>query len=107
MSLPLPDPIASYFRAQNTHDVAGMLGVFASAARVHDEGRDREGRDAIRAWIDDTTRRYRPSATPLDVEQAGGQTIVKARVAGTFPGSPIERLSVHDRRRLIAALAIG
>lgn len=108
MSLLLPDPIAAYFRAQNTHDVGGMLGAFAQDATVHDEGQDRAGRDAIRAWIDETTRKYRPSVTPLDVEQAAGQTVVKARVSGTFPGSPIElsyRFKVEGR--LIAELRIG
>ena len=39
MSLPLPDPIAAYFRAQNAHDVDGMLGAFASVrSTVRDEG---------------------------------------------------------------------
>ncbi len=108
MSLPLPDPIAAYFCAQNAHDVEGMLGAFAQGSTVSDEGRDMVGRDAIRAWIDDTTRKYHPSVTPLDVEQVDGSSVVKARVSGTFPGSPIElsyRFKVEGR--LIAALEIG
>jgi len=108
MSQPVPEPIAAYFRAQNAHDVDGMLAAFSPSARVRDEGQDLTGAVAIRAWIDDTTRKYEPSVTPLDVEQVDGRTVVKARVSGSFPGSPIElryRFKVEDRR--IAALEIG
>jgi hypothetical protein len=108
MPLSLPDPIAAYFRAQNAHDVDGMLATFASHARVQDEGQQPTGSTAIRAWIDDTTRKYRPSVTPLGIEQVDGRSVVKARVSGTFPGSPIElsfRFKLEDR--LIAALEIG
>ena len=108
MSLSLPDPIAAYFRAHNAHDVDGMLAAFAPQARVHDEGQDLTGLAAIRAWIDETTRNYRPSVTPLDSEQMDGLSIVKVRVAGTFPGSPIElRFRFRLEGRLIAALEIG
>ena len=108
MALSLPDPIATYFRAQNAHNVDGMLGAFTRTARVRDEGQDLTGEAAIRAWIDDTTRKYSPSIDPIDVEQVDGQTVVKTRVSGTFPGSPIElryRFRIADR--LIAALEIG
>lgn len=108
MSLSLPDPIAAYFRAQNAHDVDGMLVTFAPQARVHDERQDLTGTAAIRAWIEDTTRKYRPAVTPIDIEQIDGLSVVKVRVAGTFPGSPIElryRFRIEDK--LIAALQIG
>ena len=98
MSLSLPDPIAAYFRARNAHDVDGMLSAFAPQARVHDEGQDLTGPAAIRAWIEDTTRKYRPSVTPLAVEQVDGLSVVKVRVAGTFPGSPIEFVSASGSR---------
>ncbi len=38
MSLPLPDPIAAYFRAQNAHDAEGMLGAFAQASTCATKG---------------------------------------------------------------------
>ena len=104
----LPDPIACYFRAQNAGDVDGMLAAIAPQARVRDEGQDHTGSAAIRAWIDDTTRKYRPTLTPLDVEQMDGRTVVKVRVSGTFPGSPIE-LPFHFKLDdgMIATLEIG
>jgi len=108
MPLSLPEPIAAYFRAQNAHDVDGMLLAFAPQARVHDEGQDLTGTAAIRAWIEDTTRKYRPSVTPLAIEQVDGLSVVKVRVAGTFPGSPIElRYRFTLEGRLIVALEIG
>ena len=108
MSLSLPDPIAAYFRAQNAHDVDGMLSAFAPQARVYDEGQDLTGTAAIRAWIEDTTRKYRPSVTPLAIEQVDGLSVVKVRVAGTFPGSPIElRYRFGLEGGLIVALEIG
>lgn len=108
MSKPVPEPITAYFRAQNAHDVDGMLAAFGPGARVRDEGRELAGAVAIRAWIDDTTRKYQPSVTPLDVEEVAGRTVVKARVSGTFPGSPADlRFRFEIDGRQITALEIG
>jgi ketosteroid isomerase-like protein len=90
MSLDLPTPISNYFKATNAQDVDAMLSAFSDDASVRDEGRDMIGRAAIREWIDDTTRKYRVTLTPIGVHQADEKTIVTAQVSGTFPGSPIE-----------------
>jgi ketosteroid isomerase-like protein len=90
MSPDLPMPLAHYFEAQNAHDVDAMLTAFSDEASVRDEGQDMIGRTAIRDWMDETTRKYRVTVTPLGVAEADGKTIVTARVAGTFPGSPID-----------------
>jgi hypothetical protein len=90
MSLDLPTVLSNYFKAQNAHDVDAMLSAFSDEASVHDEGQDMIGRAAIREWMDETTRKYRVTVTPTGVGQADERTIVTARVAGTFPGSPIE-----------------
>ena len=86
-----------------------MLGGLRSQARVRDEGQDLTGPAAIRAWIDDTTRKYRPSVTPLDIEQVDGRSVVKVRVSGTFPGQSDRARAIDSRLegRLIAALEIG
>jgi hypothetical protein len=108
MSLSLPDPIAAYFGAQNAYDVDAMLAAFAPQARVRDEGQDLTDLAAVRTWIEETTRKYRPLVTPLDIEQVDGLSIVKVRVAGTFPGSPIElRYRFSLEGGLIAGLEIG
>lgn len=113
MSLDLPTPVSRYFEATNRHDIDGMLAAFAADATVRDEGRDLAGSGAIRAWMEDTTRRYRVTVVPLSVGplNAGPErdgTVVTARVSGNFPGSP---LKLRYRFRLeggaIAALEIG
>jgi ketosteroid isomerase-like protein len=88
MSLDLPAPIHAYYAAKNVHDIDAMLTPFAEDAHVRDEGEDHRGRVAIRGWMEETTRKYRVTATPEDVSKDGGQHIVRALVAGNFPGSP-------------------
>jgi hypothetical protein len=90
MSLDLPTPVSNYFKAVNAQDVTAVLSAFADEASVRDEGQDMIGRAAIREWIEDTTRKYRVTLTPIGLSQADERTIVTARVSGTFPGSPIE-----------------
>jgi hypothetical protein len=90
MSLDLPTPVSNYFKAVNVQDVDAMLSAFSDEASVHDEGQEMNGRAAIREWVDDTTRKYRVTLTPIGVRQTDERTTVTARVAGTFPGSPVE-----------------
>jgi len=90
MSLDLPTPVSNYFKAVNVQDVDAMLSAFSAEASVHDEGQEMNGRAAIREWVDDTTRKYRVTLTPTGVRQTDERTTVTARVAGTFPGSPVE-----------------
>jgi ketosteroid isomerase-like protein len=90
MLLDLPVPLGDYFAAANVHDADRVAACFAENAVVHDEGRDRQGRDSIRAWADETGRKYRHTAQVLAVETSPERAVVAARVAGEFPGSPIE-----------------
>ena len=89
MDAKLPRPLADYFAATNTHDVAAMSAPFAEDAVVKDEGREHRGLDAIRAWMKETIRKYAVRVDPIDVREAEGSALVTARVSGTFPGSPI------------------
>src|SRR3954454_9299420 len=84
----LPDILARYFAAQNAHDIDAMVACFAPDAAVHDEGRDIVGTDAIRAWKQETSARYRITAEPLESHVEDDQTIVVVKVSGTFDGSP-------------------
>ena len=90
MSIALPPPLDTYFAAVNAHDADRIALCFGPDAVVHDEREDRIGRVAIRAWADETGRRYRHTAEVLSVEAGADRTVVTARVAGDFPGSPIE-----------------
>jgi hypothetical protein len=105
MSASLPSPLSSYFAGQNAHDVDGMLAPFSDTAVVKDEGQEYRGARAIRGWMEETTRRYRPMVEVKDVEDAGGITIATVIVSGQFPGSPVTlryefALAGHEIARL-------
>jgi hypothetical protein len=88
MSANLPEILHRYFDAQNAHDIDAMVACFAPDATVRDEGHTHVGTEAVRAWKQDTSAKYRINATPLESRTEGDKTIVVARVAGTFKGSP-------------------
>ena len=74
---------------------------------VRDEGQDRSGLAEIRAWSEETGQRYRPVVEPLDSEPLGDQTIVRCKVSGDFPGSPVTlRFAFTLRDDKIARLEI-
>jgi uncharacterized protein (TIGR02246 family) len=89
MSRDLPTAIAAYITGSNAHDAAACAACFTGDAVVWDEGRERQGNAAIREWVAEVSRKYRPTVDVLDVAAMDDQTIVTGRVAGTFPGSPI------------------
>ena len=90
MTVALPAAVAAYLAAANTDDADAIAACFAPQGRVHDEKQDHVGRGAIRDWAADTRRRYRFRAEVLDARDAPGETVVSARLTGTFPGSPVE-----------------
>lgn len=89
MSIPLPQPIAAYMQAANTHDTAALLGTLTPDAVVTDEGRTYRGHQAIQAWSDRTIQAYQASFDVMEVTQTREETVVTAQVAGTFDGSPL------------------
>jgi|SRR5580700_898945 hypothetical protein len=89
MSIRLPAPISEYFGARNSFDVGRILAPFDEDAIVNDEGKEYRGRAEIRAWIDETTRKYRATAEPKDARKTRCEIIVSAVVSGNFPGSPL------------------
>jgi hypothetical protein len=84
----LPDVLARYFKAQNDHDIDAMVACFASDAAVRDEGRDIVGTEAIRAWKEKTSTKYRITAEPIECAVEGDRTAVVVKVSGRFAGSP-------------------
>jgi ketosteroid isomerase-like protein len=88
MIQPLPEALAAYFAAQNRHDIDDMLAPFSETAVVKDEGEEMRGPAEIRAWMEETTRKYRATVEVKNVEKDGETYAVAALVSGTFPGSP-------------------
>jgi NAD(P)-dependent dehydrogenase (short-subunit alcohol dehydrogenase family) len=108
MPIKLPAAIAAYFAAANTDDADAVAACFTADARVHDEGREHQGRAAIRDWAADARRRYRFQADPRSLEPAADGGTVTAHLTGDFPGAPAD---LRYRFRLaqdgIAALEIA
>lgn len=88
MTLQLPAHVAAYFLATNRHDIDSMLLPFAPGAIVQDEGEEHVGHIAIRAWMVETTQRYRVAVEPRECRESSGRTTVAGLVSGNFPGSP-------------------
>ena len=88
MPLKLPKPIAAYFVAES--DLEALAQCFADDAVVQDEGRTIKGLTAIKEWKAETKKKYEYTLEPLASVQKDGKTVVTTRVAGKFPGSPID-----------------
>ncbi|MBS7699964.1 MULTISPECIES: nuclear transport factor 2 family protein [unclassified Chelatococcus] len=106
MPISLPRPIAAYFAADQ--DDGGAIAMcFSENAVVIDEHRTHKGRDAIRKWKTEASAKYSYTATPFEVSEQNAQTVVTARVAGNFPGSPVDlRYAFVLQHDLIARLEI-
>jgi SnoaL-like domain len=88
--LSLPRPVATYLAAVKAKDTQMLVLCFADDARVHDENRDYQGLDAIRAWKQETDAKYRYVMEPLDASVSENTVKLRARLTGDFPGSPVE-----------------
>jgi ketosteroid isomerase-like protein len=86
----LSEPLATYVKAKNAHDTNLLLTCFAEDAIVQDEGQDIRGLAAIRAWSDHTIEQYDVTMDVLNAEQTADETVVTARISGTFDGSPVD-----------------
>ena len=89
MTPTLPELLTRYYAAANAHDADATIALFAEDAVVKDEQKEVRGREAIRAWIAETTTKYGPIAVePTDVAERGRTTVVTSIVSGDFKGSP-------------------
>jgi len=89
MSIDLPPAIDLYVKAENSGQVQALSECFAPNATVRDEGRTYKGLAAIKEWKAETKKKYSHTVAPLEIAHRDGKTILKARLAGDFPGSPV------------------
>jgi hypothetical protein len=102
----LPEPIAAYFAADRQSPEA-VARCFTSQAVVKDEGHTHTGLDAIKAWKASASKLYTYTTSPFALEREEGSQVVRATVAGNFPGSPVDlRYRFRLERGLIASLEI-
>lgn len=85
----LPKVIDDLVAAQNNFDSAAYANCFSETAVVLDEGKTHKGRKEIEQWIADANERYKAVMKPVGFEKAERESLLKAEVSGTFPGSPI------------------
>lgn len=90
MALKLPKPIAEYLAAVEEKNANRLAGCFAENAVVHDEGGTYRGCDAIRLWSEETQGKYNYTMDTIDVSITGDTVNLRAKVTGSFPGSPVE-----------------
>jgi len=89
MAIQLPPAIERYIQIENSGALEAVPECFLADAIVRDEGQTYEGVAAIENWMATTKRKYGHTIAPLEVADREGQTILKVRLAGNFPGSPI------------------
>jgi hypothetical protein len=89
MSIQLPAPIEHFVQIVNSGALEAVPECFAPDAIVHDEGQTYEGLAAIKNWMAATKRKYDHTIAALELAPRDGQSVLKARLAGSFPGSPI------------------
>ncbi len=101
----LPEPIAAYFAAE--HNAEALARCFTPQAVMKDDGHTYTGVDAIKAFMAEASAKYSATSEPFALEREDGVQIVRAKVTGNFPGSPIN-LSYRFRleRGLIASLEV-
>lgn len=104
-ALTLPGRIAAYFAAE--HNPLALAHCFTAQAVMKDDGHTYTGVHAIQAFMAAASAKYGATSVPFALEQDRGLEVVRAKVTGNFPGSPID-LSYRFRleRGLIASLEI-
>jgi ketosteroid isomerase-like protein len=90
MTTQLPQPIAAYIQASNTHDTDALLASFTPDALVIDEGHEYRGTAEIKGWRDKTKEQYQFTLDVTDVAEGGNETVVTTLVSGNFDGSPVQ-----------------
>jgi hypothetical protein len=78
-----------YVQIANSGTAKSASECFAPDATVYDEGQTYKGVAAIEDWMAATKKKYGHTVAPLELVERGGQSVLKARLAGNFPGSPI------------------
>lgn len=101
----LPNVIEGLVKAQNDFDSVAYANCFSETAVVFDEGKTHEGKKQIQQWIKKANETYQALMKPLEYSEK--EEILKAKVSGNFPGSPIV-LAYHFKLKagLIESLKI-
>lgn len=90
MPLNVPPIVAEYLEAERAKDARRLWLCFDGNGVVHDESKDRRGREAIREWKEEVDAKYKYVWEPLAAAADENTVMLRATLAGDFPGSPVE-----------------
>ena len=86
-----PPVIQTYLDAAAAPDYEALVSCFTTDASVLDDGKTYRGRAEIRAWREELASSFDYTVQVIDaVETGDSQHLVSTRVAGNFPGSPVD-----------------
>lgn len=83
----LPKVIEELVKTQNEFDSVAYANCFTDDAQVSDEGKTHNGKAEIEKWIDKSNKDYKATMEPVDYDEK--EDILSAKIAGSFPGSPL------------------
>ncbi len=90
MQISLPREVTTFFAISNGGDLRELDQCFAEGGVVHDERHTHEGLESIRKWLTHSQQQYHYTTQPVAATYDDPELRVRARVSGSFPGSPIE-----------------
>ena len=85
----MPSIVNMYFDADSRNDVDALLKTLAVEAVVEDENARHQGIVAIREWWLASKKATQYRVEPVESTVDGDKALVRARVSGQFPGSPV------------------
>ena len=75
----IPQPIAAFIHATNTHNTDQFLAALTDTAVISDEGQDYRGIAAIKEWSDEKLIGAKVTLEPIKTVERNGWTIVTVR----------------------------
>lgn len=82
--LQMPQSIAVFIKATNTHNSDELLATLTEGAVITDEGQEYRGISAIKKWSDEKIIGARVTLDAVDLMDGDCKTIVTLRVDGNF-----------------------
>lgn len=79
MKIELPNVIKASIEAKNAYDVGAALACFNESAVVYDESKVHHGKLEIKAWIEETIRKYQDQLRPIRIAEKEGWRVTTIR----------------------------
>lgn len=100
----LPAAVQGFVDGWQGRDAQKVESLFATEAKVSDEGRTHDGIDEIRTWITESIDLYSTTLTFLRAREVDGMVGSSYRLEGDFPGGVVEleyQFTLDDEGRII------